>query len=105
MPDRTEDRAALLAAGLSESQVAEMLPSEPVAPPFQLWPENRVIWDLWCALRTQWRVCPAGIAGLDYVAVPAVMELQAIPHEERAALFSQLQACESVALEEFYKGK
>lgn len=104
-PDRTADTQALRAAGMSELQIRQLLPVTTAPVPFELWPENETAFALWCSLRTQWRVGPAGLIGLDYAAIPAVMELQGIPPDQRPALFAALRQCEAVALDVFYQEK
>ncbi len=56
------------------------------------------------ALRTQWRLVPglagAAFLGLDYAAIPPVLELLQVPRKQRAALFGELQMMEQAALPE-----
>jgi len=104
-PDRTADIQALRAAGMSEQQISQLLPAASAPAIFELWPENETAFRLWCSLRTQWRVGPAGLIGLDYTAIPAVMELQGIAPEQRSTLFAALRLCEAVALDVFYQEK
>ena len=40
-----------------------------------LWPEHQTALQIFGALQTQWRVGMAGATGLDYAALPTVMEL------------------------------
>jgi len=67
----------------------------------ELWPENLPAVHLYLACDTQWRY--AGLSGaptgLDYAGVQAVMDLQAIPAEQRADLFTDLQVLERTHLE------
>ena len=66
----------------------------------ELWPENVPAVLLYLACDTQWRY--AGMSGvptgLDYAGVRAVMDLQAVPMEERTRLFSDVQVLEQAQL-------
>ena len=67
----------------------------------ELWPENVPAVLLYLACDTQWRY--AGMngvpVGLDYAGVRAVMDLQAVPQEERPGLFADLQTLEQAQLQ------
>jgi len=67
----------------------------------ELWPENLPAVLLYLDCDTQWRY--AGLSGaptgLDYAGVRAAMDLQAIPADQRAALFADLQILERTHLE------
>lgn len=66
----------------------------------ELWAENREAWELWNAVKTQWRTGTAGAGGmvspcpigLDYTAVYQVAKTLDI--EITPALLNQLQALE-----------
>lgn len=60
---------------------------------------------LFIDLMTQWRMGMAGPVGLDYTAIPAVMDLRDIPREERSELFDDLRVMESAALEQLRSTK
>lgn len=66
----------------------------------ELWPENVPAALLYLACDTQWRY--AGMngvpTGLDYEGVKAVMDLQAIPPEDRPRLFADVQVLEQAQL-------
>jgi hypothetical protein len=66
----------------------------------ELWPENVPSALLFLACDTQWRY--AGMngvpTGLDYDGVRAVMELQAIPPNDRPGLFADIQTLEQAQL-------
>ncbi|MFK3815081.1 DUF1799 domain-containing protein [Pseudomonas sp. NPDC089407] len=67
----------------------------------QVWPEN---WPAFCvfeALTTQWRVGPGGASGLDYGAIPAVLDLVGIRKKERAGVFGDLRHMEGVILKQW----
>lgn len=56
---------------------------------------------MFVCLSTQWRMSPTGhLIGLDYAAIPAVLELLDLPRAERAELFSDLRVMEHAALKE-----
>jgi hypothetical protein len=50
-------------------------------------------------MATQWRTSFGGYIGLDYAALPAVLDLVGIPRRERAAVFADLRIMEDAALE------
>ena len=66
----------------------------------ELWPENVPSALLFLACDTQWRY--AGMngvpTGLDYDGVRAVIELQAIPPNDRPGLFADIQTLEQAQL-------
>jgi len=66
-----------------------------------LWPENRLAWDLWLCLQTQWRVGMGGATGLDYAGVQAAMQLMGVARKERAELFALVRAMEGATLDEW----
>lgn len=68
---------------------------------FELWPENVEFVSLFMKLRTQWRVGPTGITGLDYTGVLSVLTFLGIKPEPE--LFGHLQTMESAALEALRK--
>ena len=94
-----EDVQALRAAGLTEQQLLQILPDVAEIPPFELWPENQQVFEVWCAMSTQWRIGHAGVVGLDYTALPAVLRLMAVPRKQQRLLFSALRDCEAAALQ------
>lgn len=53
------------------------------------------------AMATQWRAGYSGFYGLDYSALPAVLELVGVPAKDRAAAFDDLRVMEDAALEVF----
>lgn len=44
----------------------------------ELWPENAEAGAVYLAASTQWRVGPAGITGMDYTAVNAIMQARGV---------------------------
>ena len=72
--------------------------SEMESPPFEVWPENWPVIELWCRVQTQWRVAPmGGLLGLDYQAVDMVLRLTGA--EQPLELFDDLREMERAALE------
>lgn len=63
-----------------------------------LWPDNLTAVNLFIDLFTQWRVGMNGPTGLDYSAALSVMDIRAIPKEDRAHLFADLRILEDEAL-------
>lgn len=82
--------AELAAAGLTEDDLDIGA---------DIWPENLQAYELFSALRTQWRVGMAGATGLDYNAVPTVLRLQGVPRADWPQLFEDLRVMESAALQ------
>lgn len=65
----------------------------------EVWPDNWGASLLFVDLMTQWRMGMAGAIGLDYTAIPVVMDLRDVPAEERNSLFDDIRVMESAALE------
>jgi hypothetical protein len=65
----------------------------------EIWPENWPAVEVFSAMLTQWRIGMGGPTGLDYAALPAVMDLLEV--ERRTECFAGLQVMESEALEVF----
>lgn len=55
------------------------------------------------AMGTQWRVGPSGATGLDYGALPAVMDLLAVPQDQRRQVFADVRVMESEAISVMHK--
>lgn len=68
---------------------------------YEVWPENWPILELFLALNTQWRF--AGMegqrAGLEYSAIPVVMDAHQVPAKRRSKWFAWLQMMEREALQ------
>ncbi|WP_201775387.1 DUF1799 domain-containing protein [Chromobacterium subtsugae] len=95
---RSEDRQALLAAGVPLEQADAMLPARCDVEAFALLPDALPAWRLWQAMQTQWRVGPVGPYGLDYAALPVVERRVGLPAAQRAEVFDCLQDMEQEAL-------
>lgn len=68
-----------------------------------VWPENMPVLRLFDAMRTQWRVGYSGAYGMDYSALPAVMDLLNI--NDRQWAFEGFRVMEDEALREMHKDK
>jgi len=66
-----------------------------------VWPENEVPLAVFAALQTQWRMGMGGPTGLDYAAVPIVMELYQVTAEDRRQVFDDVRVMEGEALKFF----
>lgn len=91
-PGPTQEELDLL--GISREDVVDTSSTE-------IWPENVSAYLVFDAMRTQWRVGMAGATGLDYAALPAILDLLGIEFDEdltRSHLFSQVRFMECEAL-------
>ncbi len=69
------------------------------APPeVEVYPENWLAVRLFSLLSTQWRVGMNGPTGLDYAALPAVLDLYGVKKKHRADAFEALRTMECEAL-------
>ena len=64
----------------------------------EVWPVNLPVLELFNAMATQWRVGMSGATGLDYSALPHVLNLQAVPASDWPDLFECLRVMEAEAL-------
>lgn len=67
---------------------------------FDVWPDNYTSVGVFNDIRTQWRVGPRGPYGLDYSAIPSVLEMNNICRDDWPDIFWAIQTMESAALEE-----
>lgn len=89
--DREEVDKALAAFGLIAEGRQE---PEPV----EMWPENELPAAIFGAMQTQWRYGMRGATGLDYAALPAVMDLAGVKKKHRADVFGSVQVIEREVL-------
>ena len=99
---RAELAAQLAAMGAPPEVVAQARGKRRVLQ-FGVWPENEPTLRVWLAMETQWRPLPQGMAGsapqgLDYAALPVVMDFEEIEVAQRKTIFRHLQIMESAAL-------
>lgn len=66
----------------------------------EVWPDNVEIVDVFAHLYTQWRIGARGPIGLDYTAIPAVLQLLQIPANRHAEVFAGIRIMENTALAE-----
>jgi hypothetical protein len=72
---------------------------EASGPPVEVWPENLDAVNTFIGMATQWRPSFGGVIGLDYAALPAVLDLLGIKRKKRGAVFDALRVMEDAALE------
>ncbi len=70
-----------------------------------LWQDNVASFEIFVALQTQWRIGMGGPTGLDYAAVPVVMELQQVAPDDRRRIFDDVRVMEAEALRVFADGR
>lgn len=64
-----------------------------------MWPENERAFDMFVAIRTQWRVGPGGAYGLDYNVLYRRMDRLNLSPDDWTRLESEIQVMEIAALE------
>ena len=72
---------------------------EASGPPAEVWPDNLDAVNVFIGMATQWRPSFGGVIGLDYGALPAVLDMLEIARKKRAAVFDDLRVMEDAALE------
>ncbi len=93
-----EDDVGLLSAmGIPQAQWEKMR-GESV---LDIWPENWTAVEVFSAMQTQWRAGMGGVVGLDYTALPVVMDLIGTAANERAECFDGVRVMENEALAHF----
>lgn len=75
-----------------------MLPDD-VQEDVDIWPENELAVLVFLDLGTQWRTGMNGITGLDYGAIPFVMDIRGVPPEARQDTFAGVKVMERAVLE------
>jgi len=71
----------------------------------EIWPENLAAFEAFSSMLTQWRTGMAGPTGLDYAALPAVLDLLEAPQASRRQVFEDIRAMEAAALAVFSERK
>jgi len=69
----------------------------------EVWPDNLHAVNVFILMDTQWRTGMAGRTGLDYAALPVVLDAQAISDTERGDVFECVRVMEGEALRIFSK--
>jgi len=93
-----EDDVGLLSAMGIPQENWDQMRGESILP---VWPENWASVEVFSAMQTQWRVGMNGPTGLDYAALPPVLDLMAVENDERADCFAGLRVMENEALDVF----
>lgn len=89
------DPAQLAAVGLTpEDFAADDL--------IEVWPENDGAVQAFAVLARQWRMGPRGPVGLDYSAMPFVLEMAGIPRDNWQAYFADIRVMEDEALKSIH---
>lgn len=71
---------------------------EDVEEDVELWAINEPSFAVFDSMSTQWRAGMAGATGLDYSALPAVMDLLGLEGEQRTQAFRDVRIMEREAL-------
>ena len=64
----------------------------------EIWPDQEQTVAVFSAMMTQWRFGPAGATGLDYTALPAVMDMLDVRGPLRQEVFCGIRIMERAAL-------
>lgn len=80
-----------------------MTPEDVAGDPVEIWPENLEAFELFVALRSQWRVGMAGATGLDYGVMFHKMDRMGLTPERYEELEDQMRVLEHAALDEMSK--
>lgn len=67
-------------------------------PDVELWPENQAAFDLFMAMRTQWRYGFNGPTGLDYMPLFRLLDDEGLTGAERKQMLSDIAVMEHAAL-------
>lgn len=92
----TGDQDALLAAMGAPPEMWETMRA---ASSVAIWPENLDAFNVFGAMGSQWRTGMGGATGLDYAALPAVMDFCQVKKKHRPEVFESVRVMESAALE------
>lgn len=74
------------------------LKPEDVQEEVELWAINYQSFSVFEAMGTQWRMGAGGATGLDYQALPVVMDMTGLDQESRQDVFRDLRVMEQAAL-------
>lgn len=66
----------------------------------EVWPENEDAFHVFSSAMTQWRIGMGGPTGLDYAALPVIMDFAGIT-QDRSEIFTAIRIMESEALNVF----
>jgi hypothetical protein len=76
---------------------------EATADSFEVWPDNWQSVIVYCSMRTQWNVGPAGAVGLNYASLGEVWRRLKVPPSDRDQAFQDLQVMEAAALKHMHE--
>lgn len=65
----------------------------------EVWECNADAFYVFESMATQWRIGMAGATGLDYAAMPVVMDMAGVKKKRRPEVFQSVRIMEQVALE------
>lgn len=65
-----------------------------------MWPDNATTVEVFAHLGTQWRIGARGPIGLDYTAIPVVLELLQVAADQHTEVFAGIRIMEHAALAE-----
>lgn len=83
----------------TEAEAAALgLTVDEATPRCDVWPDNVQSLNVFIAMLTQWRAGAMGLIGLDYAALPVVLDLNAVPQDDRSMIFEDIRAMEDAAL-------
>lgn len=88
--------------GVPEHVIDEMESRAATENVFEIWPENVPVVDVFVALASQWnRAGMSGevLTGINYTAVPVVMDLLGVPPKKRRRYFEWIRLMEAEARE------
>ena len=71
----------------------------------EIWECNRLAWEVFCKVSTQWRTGVGGVIGLDYCAIYPIIDRMAKDNDEWNALFDDVREIESGALRAMSENK
>lgn len=81
----------------SESELAAFgFAADEVNPDVEIWPDNVETVQCFIGLSTQWKSGVNGVTGIDYSAIPVVMEMNEV--EDKREVFGGLQVMEAEVL-------
>lgn len=69
----------------------------------EVWPENWQTFQIFCDLRTQWRVALGGRYGLDYGVLYRDLDDLGITGDERLRVKAEIRAMEQAALDAMHE--
>lgn len=99
MPGRESKKLA----GIGQVWAGETLPIPPGEAYYPVWPEHGLVLEVFLALSTQWRILAhmAGSTpmGLEYAAIPPVLEMMGVVKADWPPIFADLRVIERAALD------